>query len=168
MPRQLTPQDEAKIEEVYLDETSQTGHRFLIIGGITIPRHFSEQFENDVLEARRPKLAAERAHSDGLREMKWTDVGKGEFEAYKRVIDAYFDFVGKRMKSSEGSLEFHCSAVLTQVRGRAFSGGRGKKGFNNEIFQHCLKLAVYHKTNLFHVYLDRRHSDDDESAEHDS
>ena len=113
------------------------------------------QFENDILEARRPKLTAERAGGDELREMKWKDVGKGEFEAYRRVIDAYFDFAGKRMKSSEGTIEFHCSVVLTQVRGRAFSGGRGKKGFNNEVFQHCLKVAVYHKTKLFHIYLVR-------------
>lgn len=168
MPKSLTAEDEAKIEEIYLDETSQTGHRFLIIGGITIPRRVSTQFESDILEARRPKLSAERAGTDELREMKWKDVGKGEFEAYRRVIDTYFDFAGKRMKSSEGTIEFHCSAVLTQVRGRAFSGGRGKKGFNNEVFQHCLKVALYHKTNLFHIYLDRRHSNDDETTEHDS
>lgn len=168
MPRPISLEDEAKIEEVYLDETSQTGHRFLLIGGITMPRRFSEQFESDILEARRPRLTAEREHTDQLREMKWKDVGKGEFEAYRRVIDAYFDFTGDHMKSASARFEFHCSAVLTQVRGRAFSGGRGKKGFNNEIFQHCLKLAIYHKTNLFHVYLDRRHSDDEESADHDS
>lgn len=165
MPRPLPAEDEAKIEEVYLDETSQTGHRFLIIGGITIPHRFSKQFENDILESRRPKLAAERADTGELREMKWKDVGKGQFEAHKRVIDAYFDFAGKHMKSSEGTVEFHCSVVLTQVKGRAFNGSRGKKGFNNEVFQHCLKVAVYHKTNLFHIYLDRRHSDDKEAAE---
>lgn len=142
MPRPLTSDDEAKIEELYLDETSQTGHRFLIIGGITIPRRFSDQFENDILEARWPKLAAERSGTDKLREMKWTDVSKGEFEAYRRVIDTYFDYAGKHIKSSEGTVEFHCSAVLTQVKGRAFSGGRGKKGFNSEVFQHCFKVAI--------------------------
>src|SRR5437870_6247145 len=37
MPRPLPPSDAEKIEEVYIDETSQTGHRHLIIGGITFP-----------------------------------------------------------------------------------------------------------------------------------
>jgi hypothetical protein len=168
MPRPLPPSDAEKIEEVYIDETSQTGHRNLIIGGIVFPQRFSEQFKQDILEARRPKLAAERAGTDELCEMGWSEVGKGGFEAYKRVIDAYFDFAGKHMKSSEGTVEFHCSVVLTQVRGRAFSGERGKKAFNNEVFQHCLTVAIYHKTKLFHIHPDRRHSDDRETAEHDS
>lgn len=168
MPRKLLPHEAEKIEEVYIDETSQTGHRHLIIGGIVFPQRFSEQFKQDILEARRPKLAAERAGTDELRELKWSDVGRGDFEAYKRVVDAYFDFAAKHVKSSEGTVEFHCSVVLTQVRGRAFSGERGKKAFNNEVFQHCLKVAIYHTTNLFHIHPDRRHSDDREAEEHDS
>ena len=106
--------------------------------------------------------------SDQLRELKWKAVTKGEFEAYKRVVDAYFDFAAKHAELSAGRVEYHCSVVLTQVKGRAFNGARGKKGFNNEIFQHCLKVAIYHKTNLFHLYLDRRHSEDAEAADHDS
>jgi hypothetical protein len=134
MPRPLPPSDAEKIEEVYIDETSKTGHRNLIIGGIVFPQRFSEQFKQDILEARRPKLAAERVGTDELREMGWSEVGKGGFEAYKGVVDAYFDFADKRMRSSEGTVEFHCSVVLTQVPGRAFSGERGKKAFNNEVF----------------------------------
>ncbi|MEI9899215.1 MAG: DUF3800 domain-containing protein [Hyphomicrobium sp.] len=168
MPRPLPPSEAAKIEKVYIDESSQTGHRNLIIGGIVLPERFFEQFEQDILEARRPKLAAERASTDELCEMGWSEVGRGGFEAYKRVIDAYFDFEEKRIGSSEGTIEFHCSVVLTQVRGRTFSGDRGKKAFTNEVRQHCLALAIYHKTKLFRVHPDRRHSDDKEAKEHDS
>ena len=53
MPRPLSPSDAEKIEEVYIDESSQTGHRNLIIGGIVFPQRFSEQFKQDILEARR-------------------------------------------------------------------------------------------------------------------
>ena len=126
MPSPLRPCDAEKVEEVYIDETSQTGHRNLIIGGIVLPHRFSRQFEQVILEARRPKLAAERAGADELCEMGWSEVGKGGFEAYKRVVDAYFDFADKHIKSSEGTIEFHCSVVLTQVRGRTFSGERGR------------------------------------------
>ena len=100
--------------------------------------------------------------------MGWSEVGKGGFDAYKRVVDAYFDFADKHVKSSEGTVELHCTVVLTQVRGRAFSGERGKRAFNNEIFQRCLRLAIYHKSALLHIHPDRRHSDDTEAAKHDS
>jgi hypothetical protein len=162
MPRPLPLEDEAKIEELYLDETSQTGHRFLIFGGISVPLSCSKTFEDGILEARRPRLSAERSGTNGLRELKWKDVTKGDFDAHKRVIEAYFDCV------KAGNAAFHCSVVLTHVKGRTFSGTRGKKGFDNEVFQHCLKMAIYHKTSLFHVYLDRRHSADEDAAEHDS
>jgi len=160
MPRPLPPSDAEKIEEVYIDETSQTGHRHLIIGGITFPERFADQFEQDILAARRPRLAAEREGTTELREIGWNEVGKGQFEAYKRVVDAYFYFAAKHVKSGEGRVEFHCSVVLTQVRGRAFSGERGQKQFDNEVFQHCLTVARYHKANRFDIYPDRRHSDE--------
>ena len=156
MPRKPPAHEARSFEEIYLDETSQTGHRFLIIGGIVIPQQFSEQFEQDILEARRPRLAAERPGSAELREMGWKKVSNGDFEAYRRVVDAYFNFAGNRMKSGDGTVEFHCSVVNTQVRGRAFSGQRGKVGFSKEVFFHCMTVARYHKKKLFHVYLDAR------------
>ena len=167
MPRTLSPSDAEKIEEVYIDETSQTGHRNLIIGGIVLPQRFSAKFEEVILEARRPKLAAERAGTKALREMGWNDVRKGDFEAYKRVVDAYFDFQERHIGTAEGVVEFHCSVVLTQVPGRKFSGERGKKAFTDEVRQHCLGVAIYHKKNLFRVHPDRRHSDDKQVADHD-
>jgi hypothetical protein len=168
MPLPLSPLDAEKIEEVYVDESSQTGHRLMVIGSISLPHRFSEQFALDILEARRPRLAAERSGDDVLREMKWKEVNKNDFDAYRRVVDAYFDFADKRIKDGEGAVEFHCTTILTQVRGRAFSGARGKKALNNEFFQHCMRIAVYHKSNLFHFYLDRRHSDERAVADHDT
>jgi hypothetical protein len=160
MPRKPPPHEAGSFEEIYLDETSQTGHRFLIIGGIVIPLHLSEQFKDDILEARRPRLAAERSGSAELREMGWKKVSSGDFEAYKRVVAAYFNFAGLRVKSSDGTVEFHCTVVLTRVRGRAFSGQRGKVAFNKEIYHHCMSVARYHKRKLFHIYLDKRHTRD--------
>jgi hypothetical protein len=87
-------------------------------------------------------------------------VSSGDFEAYKRVVAAYFNFAGMRVKSSEGTVEFHCTVVLTRVRGRAFSGQRGKVAFNKEIYHHCMSVARYHKRKLFHIYLDKRHTRD--------
>ena len=60
MPRPRSPSDAEKIEEVYIDESSQTGHRHFFIGGIVIPQRLSEQFKQDILKARGSRLAAER------------------------------------------------------------------------------------------------------------
>jgi hypothetical protein len=127
----------------------------------------SSQFTEHILEARRPRLAAEREGTDKLREIKWSHIGKGDYEAYKRVIDTYFDFVDQHNTGGPGSVEFHCTIVLTQVRERPFSGARGKKNMNYEYWNHCLNLAIYHKYSLFHIYLDRRHSDDAEAKSYD-
>lgn len=59
MPRKRPTHEADSFEEIYLDETSRTGHRFRVVGGIVVPQHLSERFEEDILEARRPKLAAE-------------------------------------------------------------------------------------------------------------
>jgi hypothetical protein len=173
MPLPRAPTDDEKIEEVYIDESSQTGHRLMVIGSISLPHRFSDQFAQDILDARRPRLAAERPDKSELREMKWKDINKGEFEAYRRVVDAYFDFAHKHIKDGQGAVEFHCTTILTQVRGRVFSGARGMKALNNEFFQHCLRIAVYHKSNFFHfyldrLYLDRRHTDERAVADHDA
>ncbi len=145
MPRPLPPSDTEKIEEVYIDETSQTGHRFLVIGGIVIPQLFSEKFEQDILAARHPDLLAERPGADKLRQIGWKAVGNGDFEKYKKVIDAYFSFARKHLTSSLDSVEFHCSVVDTHVKGRAYSGKRGKIGFNREIYFHCMSAQSQEK-----------------------
>jgi hypothetical protein len=44
--------------EIYIDETSQNDHNFLVLGGIILPREVSGLFENVILEARRPGLCS--------------------------------------------------------------------------------------------------------------
>lgn len=167
MPRSPSPDDALRLEKFYIDETSQTGHRNFIIGGIVFPARLAEQFEKDILQARPPRLAAERPGRSEPYEMKWSEVDRVGFEAYRPIIDAYFDFADKHINPGEGTVEFHCRVVLTQVRGRTFSGKRGRVPFNKEMAQHCLKVAIYHKSALFHIHPDRRHSDDAQSAEVD-
>lgn len=75
--------------EIYIDETSQTDHHFLVIGGIMLPRKYSDQFEQDVIAARLPRLPLLRA-SGKPREAKWSEFGKGDLETYKRIVDAFF------------------------------------------------------------------------------
>jgi hypothetical protein len=50
MARNLTDEEISKVQEIYIDETSQNGvrHRFLILGGITIPLSLSRVFEREI------------------------------------------------------------------------------------------------------------------------
>src|SRR6266478_1153907 len=81
--------------EIYIDETSQNDHHFLVLGGIIIPREASAEFEADMFEARSPRL---RYDSKGQpREMGWSEVSKGDFEDYAKVLDAYFSFASRRL-----------------------------------------------------------------------
>jgi hypothetical protein len=59
MPPRPQPAKEPFFQEIYIDETSRSGsHRFLVIGGIIIPKHLAEAFESDIMKARMPRLAA--------------------------------------------------------------------------------------------------------------
>ena len=141
--------------EIYIDETSQTGHKFLILGGIVIPRRLSAQFEADIIEARHPRLSS--LDSKGrLREIGWSEISNGDFESYKKIVDAYFSFAFRRLQGSGDACRFYCSVVNTQVPGRRYTGKRGQVGFNREIFYHCLSIARRHRRYLFHVYPDDR------------
>jgi hypothetical protein len=158
MPRKSwEPRDHERLlfHEVYIDETSQNDHHFLVLGGIIIPREASAEFEADMFEARSPRL---RRDSKGHpREMGWSEVSKGDFEDYARVLDAYFTFAGRRLRSRRGVVKFYCSVVNTHVRGHSFSKGhRGQIGFDREIYSHCMHVGRIEKMELFHIYPDHR------------
>jgi hypothetical protein len=155
------------LEEVYIDETSQSGPRFLVIGGIVLPRRLSNQFENAIIEARRPRLTVhftkdKTALASGqlthkLSEIGWNEISTGDFRHYKKVVDAFFDF--PRAHLGNTGLEhfrFYCSVVDTHVKGRRYTGKTGQLGFNREIYFHCMSVARNHRQKIFHVYPDDR------------
>jgi hypothetical protein len=142
--------------EIYIDETSQNGHHFLVLGGIIIPREFSAEFTADIIEARRPRLHALNSKGQ-LRELGWSEVSNGDLEAYQKVIEAFFSFSHRRLRGESGMVKSYSSVVDTSVRGRSYSkGARGQIGFNREIYFHCLSIARREKVELFHVYPDHR------------
>ncbi len=142
--------------EVYIDETSQNDHSFLVLGGIVLPREVSGLFESSILEARLPRLRSLTSKGE-LREMGWSEISNGDYESYKKVLDAFFSFPFQHMQGIKGTCRFCCSVVGLKAKGRNYSRGkRGQIGFNREIYFHCLKAAHYEKFELFHVYPDDR------------
>ena len=147
--------------EIYIDETSQNDHRFLVLGGIIIPREFYVEFEADIFAARPSRL---RYDSKGQpRELGWSEVSKGDFDDYAKVLEAYFSFAGRKAQGRPGVFKFFCSVVNTHVKGRTFTRGkRGQIGFDREIYSHCMHIGRIEKFELFHVYPDYRSTTEDE------
>lgn len=137
------PPDPASLSEIYVDESSQTQNRFLVIGGIGVPR---------------PKLASaeEAFHSQRLPqlprgEMKWGKVSKGKLPAYGRVIRAFFD------DPAFAEIDFHCLVVDTHKQNhRKHNDGSREIGFNKEVYNLASKFARLYPDHLFHLYPDYR------------
>lgn len=156
--RTLSPEELSKVQEIYIDETSQNGvgHRFLILGGITIPLNLSRAFERDIISARKRRLTWRLDKKMKPNELGWNDVSTGDFPAYKQVIDAYFSFGKRHLTSAGDKVEFFGSIIDTHISGRRYSGRDGEIGFDREIYFHCMSIGRRYRHKLFHVYLDER------------
>ena len=157
MLREPRPEEAHLFQEIYIDESSQNDHHFLVLGGIVIPRYLSAEFEADIIDARKPRLYSKTSAGD-LREIAWSEVGKGDFERYRTVLDAYFSFGFRKMQNKRGLFRFYCSVVNLRVPGRNYSKGtKGQIGFNREIYFHCTRIASRERGSyLFQVYPDHR------------
>lgn len=135
--------NELEIAEIYVDESSQTKNRYLLIGGIIIPSADVYGASESLLRARLPELP----HG----EMKWGKVSKAKLEAYKRTIDLFFDSTHFQRS------HFHCLIVDTHLQNHGrFNLGSREIGFNKEVFQIANKFARIYNKYLFHLYPDYR------------
>ncbi|MCC7049517.1 MAG: DUF3800 domain-containing protein [Alphaproteobacteria bacterium] len=137
----LTP-DGRTIREVYVDESSQTKHRYLILGALTLPIAKSTAFLESVATNRLPELPQG--------EMAWVKVSTTKLPAYLRVVDTFFDL---------GEAQFHIVVVDTsKLDHRYFNEGSREVGFNKEVYQLVRKCGRLYRSDVFHVYLDERNS----------
>jgi hypothetical protein len=150
------PHEAKRFHEIYIDETSQNGHHFLVLGGIIIPLELSADFEADMISARRKPLDSR----GGPREMGWKKISNGDYAEYERVLGAFFSYAHRRNLGPSRVIRFYASVVDTSVPGRRYSlGKRGQIGFNREIYYHCLSIGRRERGPrgpLFHVYPDER------------
>ena len=134
--------DPARIREVYIDESSQTKHRFLLLGAVTIPLLEQAEATRALLDSRLPELPSG--------EMKWVKVSTAKIEAYKRFIDTFFDH------KSCTNAHFHSVVIDThKLNDKQYNDGSREIGFNKEIYQLANKCAEIYP-GLFHLYPDHR------------
>jgi hypothetical protein len=150
----------AFFHHIYIDESSQNDHDYMVLGGIVVPLAFAQQLEEDLDNAKPPNWRG--IGSDGFpREIGWKLVSNGSFERYKKIVDAYASFGHRRLDgiANAGRVMLYYSVVDLHIPGRVYSGNRrGSIAFEREMYFHCLSIARRDYQHLWHVYPDDRSS----------
>lgn len=160
MPRDTwvpLPHEANLFHQVYIDESSQTKHRYMILGGLCVPLSHSAAFEADIIAHRDGTIPI--ARPDGTpRIMKWEKVNAYNLETYKRIVEAFFTFPARHKLPLTKSLETHCLAVDTSKKTLKDTGeGDVEIGFAKELYFLCVPIIGNRlKKALFHLYPDRR------------
>jgi hypothetical protein len=151
------PEEADRFYQVFIDESSQTKFRYLVMGGLCVPLAYADAFETD--------LAAQRDHTTPLLKpdgraklMKWEKATAYNLVAYKRFVDAFFTFPMRYKLPLSKSLDTHCVVVDTSKKTlKATGGGSVEIGFAKEFYFLCVPtIGNRLKKELFHIYPDRR------------
>lgn len=132
----------SEIADIYIDESSQTKHTFLVLGGIIVPTADVHNFVTGAQQSRLPELPEGEA--------KWTKVSRTKLPAYKRLVDFFFDSQASRR------CDFHSVVINTDgVDNKHYNDGSREIGFNKEVYQLANKFGRLYPF-LFHLYPDYR------------
>ncbi len=156
------PDEADRFYQVYIDESSQTKHRYMVLGGVCVPLAYSAALEAAIIacrDATTPLIGPDGSPSI----MKWQKASKQNLAAYKRVIDAYFRFPMVQKMPLSKSLDTHCVAVDTSKKTLKSTGdGDIEIGFAKEFYFLCVPtIGNRLKRGLFHIYPDRRETRQD-------
>ncbi|WP_313535089.1 hypothetical protein [Sphingomonas sp.] len=103
--------------DIYIDESSQTRNRYLLLGGVIIPTMTVDLTNACLAAARLPELP----HG----EMKWGKVSTAKEKAYRRVVDCFFDATEFR------GVHFHSVVIDTHgLDNHQHNGSSSEVGFN--------------------------------------
>lgn len=131
------------LSDIYIDESSQTKNRYLVIGGLIATTQGVEAINARLADLRLPELPRG--------EMKWGKVSAKKLKAYGRLAKAFFDH------QDLATVDFHSLVVDTHALDHeAYNKGSKEIGFNKEIYQLAAKFARLYPKRLFHLYPDHR------------
>ncbi|MEZ2410508.1 DUF3800 domain-containing protein [Bosea sp. RCC_152_1] len=140
------PASQENYVDVYVDESSQTKHRYLALGAMVVPSARADLFRDLVADARWPELP----HG----EMAWTKVSRSKLDAYRRSVDVFFSPIPVL-----NNIQFHSIIIDTsKIKDGSYNDGSREIGFNKEIYQLLLKVFRLNSGKLMNVYLDSRNT----------
>jgi hypothetical protein len=128
--------------DIYLDESSESGFRFTVIGAVIVPSEDEREISSEIQGAKRHPRA----------ELKWSKLDNRNRATYVRVLDGFV----KRHRNEQAF--FHCIVLDNQrIDYSVHSYGNVDIGFNKFIYQILMKFAREHgKSHEFYVYPDER------------
>jgi hypothetical protein len=140
------PPSQSQLCDIYVDESSQTKHRYLALGCLVVPTPLVAALNLRIEEARIPELPRG--------EMAWTKVSASKLPAYRRAVETILQPDFEMLP-----IQFHSLFVDThKIRDNIYNAGSREDGFNKEIYQLLMKCFRLNSSKLFHVYLDRRNT----------
>ncbi|MCF1459309.1 MAG: DUF3800 domain-containing protein [Shewanella sp.] len=137
---------------LYIDETCQNNHHYMVIGGISLPTNLCSHITSCFEEL--------KSYNNIGGEVKWTKVSKSKLDAYKSFIDGYFTLCDQHQ------ICFHSIIIdQTQVKHGKFNQGDVETGFSKFIYQLLVSSIgrKYASKHEFNVYLDYRTIDNQET-----
>jgi hypothetical protein len=128
--------------DVYLDESSEGGHRFTVIGGVAVPTAIAAD--------RSSAIQACKKHPKS--ELKWNRIDKTNCDLYAKVIDCFLESRNRKQ------IHFHCIVIdNSRVNHALYNFGDVDLGFNKFIYQIAMKFARhYERADRIYVYPDER------------
>ena len=145
---------------VYIDESSQTQLRYLVLGGLVVPLSYAGLLESDLAGARET-TGIPLTKPDGTpRVMKWEKVSAYNLNAYKKIVDATFNFRRLRIGTAMKDMSLQCVVVDTSKKSlRSTGDGDIDVGFDKEFwFLSTVSILKRYRKELFLLYPDRRHT----------
>lgn len=107
---------------IFCDESRQSQHRYMILGGIIINSKYLATF-NDTMKNFRVQYNMNS-------ELKWTKVSRSKLEEYKKFIDHFFAL------NDTDYLHFHCLILDThQINHKKYNNGNADLGFYKFYYQ---------------------------------
>lgn len=139
------PASPQQLVDIYIDESSQTQNRYLVLGAVVIDTAYLPQFEASFARLRLPELPRN--------ELKWGKVSRTKLPAYLRIVDGFW--TDKWLNEAH----FHGVVVDTHQRDHVrYNQGDADIGFNKELYQLANKCSRLYGNRLFHLYLDERNT----------
>lgn len=137
---------------IYVDESSQSGHRFIALGGIWIAHQ-------QVMLAEERLMAVRRMHRLDS-ELKWTKLSPSRMAAYEAFVDTFFAL------HAEGIIDWHAMFLEAgQIDHDTYSRGDKELGFNKLLFQFLFhRIRIYPQARAIRIYLDARTTRHDPDA----
>ncbi len=132
--------------EIYIDESCQNGHKFMVLGGVVLEQPNIELLINDFNEI--------RASRNLNHEIKWGKISNNKLDCYKAFIDVFFNHMNK------GLITFHSIVIdCSQLDHSKYNGGDHEIGFSKFTYLLLLRIGKECKTyQAIHTYLDNRNS----------